>query len=565
MLLLPGLLAAASAAAAVPPPRVRLFTDPRLANLSAASGWAVAVGPVSKDAANPLLAEDKIWDVRWDNTYITARHDSATGKFRMWYNGFVSCGGYSQGADEPGTKNACGHPEWHRSFGKAGLIPWPNSPGRPMSALMYAESTDGVKFTKVMQDLVAYPWNGTNNTPVSPTNILMMGEAASGTGILYDEHERNASRRYKAMGSFWNYLHCGKRPTHAVHGTKWPPCQCLGASFSADGVHWDGPLADESKQNGGKGNLPGLNAVGQDDGALDLAIWDDDLDGGSYWGLVRVDATGKNHRRTGRWTSKDFKSFTAAEQVFQGTGDDDQVYTVQPFRLAQWPAGQYLATAMFFAQNEKQGWVRCELIQSLDFGQNWTRLAPGQQFIPLGHATDFDSHTLYTAWSGGQAPLLNPRNASETMFYYAGGDGPHTGQRDDSIGLARAVTHAYAGLRVAAGATATVSRLTTGPIDDLHVPAGGLSILAGLGAGARVRVGLATASGQQSDLVDLAAPGATAPADGPQWLSIPASIVLAWHKQRLVATASKDDASRLVIEAEGATMLFALRSDAPST
>jgi len=69
---------------------------------------------------------------------------------------------------------------------------------------------------------------------------------------------------------------------------------------------------------------------------------------------------------------------------------------------------------------------------------NWTRIAPNQQFIPLGEPGEFDSHTLYTAWSGEQLPLLNPTNASETMFYYAGGDGPHTGDRDDSIGLARA-------------------------------------------------------------------------------------------------------------------------------
>ena len=46
--------------------------------------------------------------------------------------------------------------------------------------------------------------------------------------------------------------------------------------------------------------MPGLDEVGQDDGALDLAIWDADI--GEYWGLVRLDAAedGKwGHRRTG--------------------------------------------------------------------------------------------------------------------------------------------------------------------------------------------------------------------------------------------------------------------------
>lgn len=47
-------------------------------------------------------------------------------------------------------------------------------------------------------------------------------------------------------------------------------------------------------------------------------------------------AAGHGHRRTGRFTTKDWVDFTAAEQVFEGTSNDYQVYTVQPFRLPEW-------------------------------------------------------------------------------------------------------------------------------------------------------------------------------------------------------------------------------------
>lgn len=564
---------------------VRLFVDPRVVAQQQQQDWTPVVGPVAKSPENPLLVEDRLWDVRWDNTYITARYDKEANKFRMWYNGFVSCTGYSQGADKPSTHNACAHPTWHKKFGSRGLMPWNSTTGRPWSALMYAESpgTGGTNFSKYSGG-ISYPWNGTTGCPdgslqsghtggcnafTSPTNILLMGEAATGTGVMYDTHEVNESQRYKAIGSLWNYEHCGKRPTNPVHGTKWPPCHCLGVNYSPDGVHFDGQLEDESKYS--PGDAPGMDTVGQDDGALDLAIWDDDLK--SYWGLVRLDAAVKNHRRTGRWTSDDFKTFTPARQVFEGPSDDYQVYTVQPFRLPQWPKGQYLATAMFFAQDEAQGWVKCELLQTLDFGQNWTRIAPNQQFIPLGAPGQFDSHTVYTAWSGEQLPLLNPTNKAETMFYYAGGDGPHSGDRDDSIGLAWATTHAYAGLRLAALTNRTeiipAQRLVTHPIINMSVlmsraqsslshPSPVLSVL----VDGNVRVGLQTQHDDDVkifELVDSSDQAALPHPNTPRWLAVPEQVF-----ENLLTTNKKVNGtmSRLVVEAAGPATLFALRGDA---
>ena len=143
---------------------------------------------------------------------------------------------------------------------------------------------------------------------------------------MYDQHETNASRRFKALGSFWSDLCRGKdskTPKTASDGTQWPPCHNLGVAYSSDGITFDHAQNEGSHD---PGNVAGLDAVGQNDGALDLAMWDEDL--GAYWGLVRVDVVGppepmpwggaQGFRRTGRFTTKDFRSFSPAQQVFHG-------------------------------------------------------------------------------------------------------------------------------------------------------------------------------------------------------------------------------------------------------
>ena len=56
--------------------------------------------------------------------------------------------------------------------------------------------------------------------------------------------------------------------------------------------------------------------IGQNDGTADNVRWDDHL---KLWiGYVRLDSGTQNRRRTGRTTSKDFLTWTKAEQVFEG-------------------------------------------------------------------------------------------------------------------------------------------------------------------------------------------------------------------------------------------------------
>ena len=57
-------------------------------------GLTVVVVPATKEASNPLMQEEKIWEVRWDNTYPTTTWDKERERYRMWYGSSLSCDRY---------------------------------------------------------------------------------------------------------------------------------------------------------------------------------------------------------------------------------------------------------------------------------------------------------------------------------------------------------------------------------------------------------------------------------------------------------------------------------------
>ena len=92
MLLLSAGALAATAASTVPTSHLFMDTsllasppDPRV--------WRTVLGNVTKEPSNPLLVEDQKWDVRWDNTYITVRHNASDSRapYRMWWNSQLQC------------------------------------------------------------------------------------------------------------------------------------------------------------------------------------------------------------------------------------------------------------------------------------------------------------------------------------------------------------------------------------------------------------------------------------------------------------------------------------------
>lgn len=65
--------------------RVWLLVDPAVVadGGASSSGWQLELPTPIKESANPLLVEDKLWDVRWDNTYPTTRYDTDAKLYKM--------------------------------------------------------------------------------------------------------------------------------------------------------------------------------------------------------------------------------------------------------------------------------------------------------------------------------------------------------------------------------------------------------------------------------------------------------------------------------------------------
>ena len=100
--------------------------------------------------------------------------------------------------------------------------------------------------------------------------------------------------------------------------------------------------------------------------------------------------------------------------------------------------------------------MHCRLLFSTDLHQ-WQEIDPeGEDFIPLGGHGDFDSHIIFAA-SG-----VHRVNGTERV-YYLGGNGPHYGVRNSSLGLAMFRTYGLAGIGPAQGVSSpsgSVSAMT---------------------------------------------------------------------------------------------------------
>ena len=404
------------------------------------SNVSLVLGGATKEPANPLICEDRPWEVTWLNTDPDVWYDESAKVWHAFYLSCLSCGSLKRPGACPSLNYKYQPYVQPTTFAGKKILPHEQA-----MAMLYANSSDGIHFAKPILHLTEYNGSTANNI-ISP-NV---------GGVLLDRPERNASRRWKMFGSVKAGSGADQRE--------------LETWFSRDGLTW-GPAFDSNAskvvlgdKRGGDthSNLFRIAAAGS--GSSDGAA--------SFGAVTRIDhLTDPNIRRVGlSTTTAEFREYTAAQEVLSGVAKN-QTYGMQ---VAPWAeSGMYIGSLAIYASGSPDEKVFNELAISHD-GLTWERLNTGSSFIPLGAGGSFDSHTIYSA-----KPLLDPRDGS-VRLYYSGGNGPHSKARADCIGLARFHTDGFAGWTVAAGASRGVVR--TQPLNFTATALGGLRLNAVVGA-----------------------------------------------------------------------------------
>ena len=433
-------------------------------NLSALpSGLSTTIGNVTKQPL-PLFEQDQPWEPRIDNGYPNIVR-TEEGVYECFYGDCI---------------NSC-----------------------DTQVLLFANSSDGLNnwskpnlglfdLATVRPDLKTI---GTNN------NVIFVG---GGVGVFRDAHEVNASRRYKAFGQFLININDSDvslkggtgvsadglvwKDTTEVH---WPPPQRYDTHTNA---FWDSRGSrfvvttrdrfDENHDDNYKDN--NMNHGEMSDGPRTSR--DNMVQGGPGRTIGVAESVGDSYI----WdTSK------APPCVEQGTSAH-QLYSQITF---PWLDVYLGIVSVFDTANSStfgSGKVHCRLSISHDL-QSWKWVGSGgllgRDFIPLGiHSKEnnkneeqweeeketittpnndndnghidndrlvpnaFDSHICFAA----AFPVREERDGS-TRIYYMGGNGPHNGDRNSSLGLATLPSwDHFAGIR-GTGDFILAPLLVTGP------------------------------------------------------------------------------------------------------
>ncbi len=202
----------------------QLFIDD--ANIEKIEGLKRVVNQPTRHARNPVVAGENPWEKASCSVYGTAVYDEHMGKFRLWY------------LSTPGPQ-----PSGRRWVEVGGFRRVTNC-----TLVAYAESKDGIKWTKPLLDQLTFEGSRKNN-------LVAIGiDNPEGISVLFDPQDADPARRWKAF--FWDRRVSPPDDPTGVDETaakipKEPPGltqqQLAGGmwvAFSADGIRWktQGPV-----------------------------------------------------------------------------------------------------------------------------------------------------------------------------------------------------------------------------------------------------------------------------------------------------------------------------------
>ena len=273
--------------------------------------------------ANPMIVQDKPWETRMIEIYGTVLYDPRIRKYRCWYLATESDSGVPDTPEAPGTA------EYYQC---------------------YAESDDGITWTKPAVGAKAYGRHKKHNIVIRD---------AHGFCVLSTPDDPDPAKRYRGIGG-----------------------NTLG--FSPDGVVWD--IRTRARKNWAR-------AVRKNDTSSCVVFWK-----GEYLAFVRNQEPERRvmdpktgiewrgvQRGVGLCISKDFVHWTPKKSVFKSDKKDNHPWT-QPYGICVTPYGDVLIglVPMLYLVPEKgnngYGPMDVQMAVSRD-GRQWRRVANRSVFI----------------------------------------------------------------------------------------------------------------------------------------------------------------------------------------
>lgn len=328
-----------------------------------------------KHPDNPVLKREHPWEGFRVQVYGTMLYDPDEKLFKAWYMNIPKT------ADEKITVGG------QRRPGHATL-------------LSYATSRDGVRWEKPILNVADYE-GSTKNNMIAPGMYN-----PEGFSVLYEPHDKNPKRRYKAF--YWDHgrgpfiIHKGKE----IYG--YGPTDGMHVAFSPDGIDWT-PYE----------NNPVMK-LGSDTGQV--VVYDEEIQ--RYVAFGRFGAGG---RKVARSESADFINWSKPTLVLapdKKDGPRTQFYGITIDRYAK----QYVGVLwMFWIEAGNVGRIDFQLCHSRD-GKTWHRDPERRVFLPNGPPGSWDAYDMRAAC---RSVVLDDR----VLFYYAGSPARHGRGGEEKLGM----------------------------------------------------------------------------------------------------------------------------------